>query len=321
MRLSYLLHENPERYSIFPIKRPDVWKMVKQAEASVWFTGEVDLGSDLLEIKRLTRPEVDFLLSVLSFFLVADGIVNENLARNFLQEVQLGEVRQFYAIQIFIEAVHQEMYGLLIDSYEPDESKKQKLFNAWKTSPAIKEKMEWCETYFDASLPFLERLVAFACVEGIFFSSSFCAIFWFKKSGRLPGLTFSNELISRDEGLHCDFACLLFNMIDECDRPSHGRVASIVRSAVDFECEFVHQSLRTDLIGMNKNLMCEYVQFCADRLLVALDQDKIFNVANPFDWMELISLQGKTNFFEKRVGEYQKAGVMHSRKFDVSEDF
>jgi ribonucleoside-diphosphate reductase beta chain len=258
---------------------------------------------------------------VLAFFAASDGIVNENLAVNFMKEVQLPEARCFYGFQIMIENIHSETYSLLIDTYIKDPIEKNRLFNAIETVPCVQKKAQWALKWINNG-SFAERLVAFAAVEGIFFSGSFCSIFWLKKRGLMPGLSFSNELISRDEGLHCDFACLLYSMLEE--KLSQERIYEIIRDAVENEHDFVTDALPVSLIGMNAKLMCQYIEFVADRLLVALGYPKIYNAANPFDFMETISLQGKTNFFEKRVAEYQKAGVMNTKEqqeFKLDEDF
>ena len=318
-----LLKENKDRFVLFPIKHDEIWEMYKKAEASFWTAEEIDLSSDLKDWEKLNDGERHFISHVLAFFAASDGIVNENLAVNFMREVQLPEARSFYGFQIMIENIHSETYSLLIDTYVKDPDERHKLFNAIETVPCVKKKAEWALKWIDSS-NFVERLIAFAAVEGIFFSGSFCSIFWLKKRGLMPGLSFSNELISRDEGLHCDFACLLYKMIQ--NKLPVERVYEIIENAVEIEKEFVTDALPVDLIGMNSKLMCEYIEFVADRLLVALGYPKLYNKTNPFDFMELISLQGKTNFFEKRVGEYQKAGVMNGNKaksyaFSLSEDF
>ena len=305
-----LLADNDERFCMFPIKYPSIWEMYKKAEASFWTAEEVDLGSDTKHWEGLTADERHFVTHVLAFFASSDGIVLENLAARFLNEIQVPEARAFYGFQIAIENIHSEMYSLLLDCYIKDTAEKHRLFKAIETIDCVQKKADWALRWIGSQSSFAERLVAFACVEGIFFSGSFCAIFWLKKRGLMPGLTFSNELISRDEGLHCDFACLLYSLLDrKLDRDA---VLEIVEEAVSIEKEFVCDSLPCGLIGMNSNMMSEYIEFVADRLLVALDQEKKYHAKNPFEWMELISLQGKTNFFEKRVGEYQKAGVMSS---------
>ena len=309
-RDEYVLTENKQRFVLFPIKHPRVWEMYKKAEASFWTAEEVDLAHDMVDWDKLTSDEKHFISHVLAFFAASDGIVNENLCERFATEVQLPEARCFYGFQIAMENIHSETYSLLIDTYIKDLDQRTHLFNAIETVPCIQKKAEWALRWIKDSKRFAERLVAFAVVEGIFFSGSFCAIFWLKKRGLMPGLTFSNELISRDEGMHCDFACLLYSMLTH--KLSDATVHKLVGDAVVHEKEFICEALSVDLIGMNKHMMAQYIEFVADRLLVALDHPKLYNAMNPFDWMELISLQGKTNFFEKRVGEYQKAGVMGS---------
>ncbi|WP_026236109.1 ribonucleoside-diphosphate reductase small subunit [Pontibacter roseus] len=316
-----ILQENPNRFVLFPIQHDEVWQMYKKAEASFWTAEEIDLSQDQKDWENLNDGERHFISHVLAFFAASDGIVNENLAINFMQEVQLPEARCFYGFQIMMENIHAETYSLLIDTYIKKQSEKDYLFNALETVPCVKKKGEWALKWINSE-NFTERLIAFAAVEGIFFSGSFCSIFWLKKRGLMPGLTFSNELISRDEGLHCDFACLLYSMLNE--KLPESRVHEIIRDAVEFEKEFVTDALPVDLIGMNAKLMSQYIEFVADRLLVALGCSKLYNATNPFDFMEMISLQGKTNFFEKRVGEYQKAGVMGDKDknvFSLDEDF
>lgn len=318
-----LLIENEQRFSMFPIQYPGIWEMYKKAEASFWTAEEVDLSSDMKHWEGLTDDEKHFVSHVLAFFASSDGIVLENLAARFLNEIQVPEARAFYGFQIAIENIHSEMYSLLLDAYIKDNVEKQRLFRAIETIPCVKKKADWAIKWMGSESSFAERIVAFACVEGIFFSGSFCAIFWLKKRGLMPGLTFSNELISRDEGLHCDFACLLYSLLNE--KLSKDRILEIVKDAVEMEKEFVTDSLPCQLIGMNATLMQDYIDFVADRLLVSLGLEKEYNTQNPFEWMELISLQGKTNFFEKRVGEYQKAGVMNNSAnnfaFSMTEDF
>ncbi|WP_207433488.1 ribonucleoside-diphosphate reductase small subunit [Sabulibacter ruber] len=316
-----ILQENPNRFVLFPIQNDAVWQMYKKAEASFWTAEEIDLSPDLKDWEKLNDGERHFISHVLAFFAASDGIVNENLAINFMQEVQMPEARCFYGFQIMMENIHSETYSLLIDTYIKDPQEKDRLFNALETVPCVQKKGEWALKWINSE-NFTERLIAFAAVEGIFFSGSFCSIFWLKKRGLMPGLTFSNELISRDEGLHTDFACLLYSML--VNKLPEERVHTIIRDAVSIEQEFVTDALPVDLIGMNAKLMTQYIEFVADRLLVALGYTKIYNATNPFDFMEMISLQGKTNFFEKRVGEYQKAGVMADRNdnvFSLDEDF
>jgi len=324
MQTEPILQDNKDRFVIFPIKHQDIWQFYKKAEASIWTAEEVDLSPDMNDWQnKLNDDERFFISHVLAFFAASDGIVNENLAINFLQEVQYPEARFFYGFQIMIENIHSEMYALLIDTYIKDLKEKDYLLRAIETIPCVKKKADWALRWIENG-NFAERLIAFAAVEGIFFSGSFCSIFWLKKRGLMPGLTFSNELISRDEGLHCDFACLLYqNHIIE--QLSEEHVKEIIRHAVEIEKEFVSDALPVRLIGMNADLMCQYIEFVADRLLLALGCTKIWNASNPFDFMELISLQGKTNFFERRVGEYQKSGVNNQDKsqnmFSLDEDF
>ncbi|KAF9982387.1 Ribonucleotide-diphosphate reductase (RNR), small subunit [Modicella reniformis] len=305
-----LLKPNPRRFVLFPIKFHEVWQMYKKAEASFWTAEEVDLSKDMHDWEnRLTEDERFFISHILAFFAASDGIVNENLLERFSNEVQIPEARCFYGFQIMIENVHSEMYSLLIDTYVKEPAQREHLFDAIETIPCIRRKAAWALKWIsDQNSTFAERLVAFAAVEGIFFSGSFASIFWLKKRGLMPGLTFSNELISRDEGLHTDFACLLFSFMRS--RPDQKRVNAIITEAVMIEQEFLTDALPVKLIGMNAQLMKQYIEFVADRLLVALGNPKHYNVENPFDFMDLISLQGKTNFFEKRVSDYQKAGVM-----------
>jgi ribonucleotide reductase beta subunit family protein with ferritin-like domain len=306
-----LLIENPQRFVLFPIQHARVWKFYKKAMASFWTSEEIDLRPDLRDWETLTDDERHFVKHVLAFFAGSDGIVNENLASRFMKDVQLPEARCFYGFQIAIENIHSETYSLLIDTYVKDAEERARLFNAIETIPCIAKKASWARRWIDGAdhqTSFAERLVAFAAVEGIFFSGAFCSIFWLKKRGLMPGLTFSNELISRDEGLHCDFACLLYSMLEH--KLSQERVHQIIGEAVQYEEEFVSVALPVSLIGMNAAWMCQYIRFCADRLIYQLGYEKLYGARNPFDWMELISLQGKTNFFEKRVAEYQKAGVM-----------
>lgn len=318
-----ILQGNNNRFVLFPIQHDDIWSFYKRAEASFWTAEEIDLSPDLIDWEnKLNDDEKHFIKHVLAFFAASDGIVNENLAENFLAEVQYTEAKFFYGFQISMENVHSETYSLLIDSYIKDSDEKKHLFNAIDTLDCVKKKAEWALKWIDKG-SYAERLIAFAAVEGIFFSGSFCSIFWLKKRGLMPGLAFSNELISRDEGLHCDFACLLYtkhlvNMLPK------EQVEAIIKDAVEIEKEFVTDALPVRLIGMNSILMSQYIEFVADRLLVELGNEKVYNTTNPFDFMEMISIQGKTNFFEKRVGEYQKAGVLtgeNDKDFTVDEDF
>ncbi|XP_033207516.1 ribonucleoside-diphosphate reductase subunit M2 isoform X2 [Belonocnema kinseyi] len=375
--LEPLLKENPRRFVIFPIQWPDIWQMYKKAEASFWTVEEVDLSKDLPDWHKLTDSERHFVSHVLAFFAASDGIVNENLVERFSQEVQVTEARCFYGFQVAMENVHSEMYSLLIDTYISDPTQRDFLFNAVETLPCVTKKANWALNWIsNDTATFAERVIAFAAVEGIFFSGSFAAIFWLKKRGLMPGLTFSNELISRDEGLHCDFACLMFKHIVQ--KPEQERVISIIKNAVVIEQEFLTDALPVEMIGMNCKLMCQYIEFVADRLLVELGCPKcfdstkqvlvcstarqycgalpagtcpiqmpstvnpvictrpvlrhrcisawvafiVYNSENPFDFMEHISLEGKTNFFEKKVGEYQKWGVMQERSnFTLNADF
>lgn len=324
MKQEPLLVENKDRFVLFPIKHHDIWEMYKKAEASFWTAEEIDLAPDMQDWEqKLNDDERHFIKHVLAFFAASDGIVNENLAINFLNEVQYPEARCFYGFQVMIENIHSETYSLLIDTYIKDPAEKDKLFHAIDTVPAVTKKAEWALRWITNG-DFRERLVAFAAVEGIFFSGSFCSIFWLKKRGLMPGLSFSNELISRDEGLHCDFACLLYTKHIENPLPSE-RVMEIITNAVAIEKDFVSSALPVKLIGMNADLMCQYIEFVADRLLVSLGLPKYYNASNPFPFMEMISLQGKTNFFEKRVSEYQKAGVLGKKEqnnvFKLDEDF
>lgn len=307
-----LLKENKDRFVLFPIQHHDIWKFYKQAEASFWTAEEIDLVQDLKDWEGLNDGERHFISHVLAFFAASDGIVNENLAENFVKEVQYTEAKFFYGFQIAVENIHSETYSLLIDTYIKESDEKNHLFKAIETLDCVKKKADWALRWIDRSC-FVERLIAFAAVEGIFFSGSFCSIFWLKKRGLMPGLSFSNELISRDEGLHCDFACLLYNQ-HIVDKLPKSRVQEIITDAVAIEKEFVTDALPVNLIGMNADLMSQYIEFVADRLLLELGCRKVYNATNPFDFMELISLQGKTNFFEKRVGEYQKAGVFLDRE-------
>jgi ribonucleoside-diphosphate reductase beta chain len=318
-----LLKENPNRFVLFPIEHNDIWKFYKTSEASFWTAEEIDLSPDIIDWEtKLNDNERHFIKHVLAFFAASDGIVNENLAENMVREVQYTEAKFFYGFQIMMENIHSETYSLLIDTYIKDQKDKDYLFNAIDTMPCVTKKAEWALKWISGG-SFAERLIAFAAVEGIFFSGSFCSIFWLKKRGLMPGLTFSNELISRDEGLHCDFACLLYN--DHIvNKLSADRVRSIIMDAVEIEKEFVSDALPVNLLGMNADEMCKYIEFVADRLLSTLGVGKVYNSENPFDWMDMISIQGKTNFFEKRVGDYQKAGVMAEKAqqvFSLDSDF
>merc|ERR1711978_428976 len=287
-----------------------VWEMFKKHEASFWTAEEIDLSSDSADWDRLTDSEKHFIKHILAFFAASDGIVLENLSAQFSTEIQIPEARAFYGFQIAMGIIHSETYSLLIEQYIRDPVEKEAVFNAINTMPAVREKAQWAVQWMNGENSFAERIVAFAAVEGILFSGSFCAIYWLKKRGLMPGLTFSNELISRDEGLHAEFACLLYSMLQ--NQLPDDVVHEMIQGAVAVERHFICEALSCDLIGMNSELMTRYIEFVADRLLSALGHSKLYGASNPFDWMELISLQGKTNFFEKRVGEYQKAGVMSS---------
>ncbi len=318
-----ILQENPNRFVLFPIEHDDIWQFYKKSEASIWTAEEIDLSQDFDDWDhKLSDNDRYFIKHILAFFAASDGIVNENLAENFVREVQYTEAKFFYGFQIMMENIHSETYSLLIDTYIKDKAEKNYLFNAIDNIPCVKTKADWALRWISGG-GFAERLVAFAAVEGIFFSGSFCSIFWLKKRGVMPGLTFSNELISRDEGMHCDFACLLYNqhLVNKLDKKI---VEQIITEAVAIEKEFVSDAIPVNLIGMNSNLMCQYIEFVADRLLLSLGNSKVYNAENPFDFMEMISLQGKTNFFEKRVGDYQKAGVLSSKEeavFSLDDDF
>ncbi|MFV8336322.1 ribonucleotide-diphosphate reductase subunit beta [Flavobacterium sp. RSP29] len=319
-----ILQENKNRFVIFPIKHHDIWEFYKSMEASFWTAEEIDLSQDLNDWNnKLSDEERYFVKHILAFFAASDGIVNENLAENFVNEVQYAEAKFFYGFQIMMENIHSETYSLLIDTYVKDEAEKDELFNALEVFPAIKKKADWALQWIESD-SFAERLIAFAAVEGIFFSGAFCSIYWLKKRGLMPGLTFSNELISRDEGVHCDFAVHLHNhhLVNKVPKE---RIRSIIVDALNIEREFITESLPVSLIGMNAVLMTQYLEFVADRLLVELGCEREYNTSNPFDFMDMISLQGKTNFFEKKVAEYQKAGVMNTdegaQKISFDADF
>ncbi|OAZ03570.1 ribonucleotide-diphosphate reductase subunit beta [Flavobacterium succinicans] len=323
-QLEPILQENKNRFVIFPIKHHDIWEWYKKMEASFWTAEEIDLSQDLNDWNnKLSEDEKYFIKHILAFFAASDGIVNENLAENFVNEVQYAEAKFFYGFQIMMENIHSETYSLLIDTYVKDESEKNELFTAIEVFPAIKKKADWALKWIESD-SFAERLIAFAAVEGIFFSGSFCSIFWLKKRGLMPGLTFSNELISRDEGVHCDFAVHLHNhhLINKVPKE---RIREILVDALNIEREFITESLPVSLIGMNAGLMTQYLEFVTDRLLVELGCEREYNTTNPFDFMDMISLQGKTNFFEKKVAEYQKAGVMNTdsdaQKISFDADF
>ena len=311
-----ILAENPNRFVLLPIKYPKVWEWYKKAEASFWTAEEIDLVQDLVDWEtKLNDNERHFIKHVLAFFAASDGIVNENLVLNFMREIQIPEARCFYGFQIAIENIHSEVYSLLIDTYIKDPKEKDFLFHALQNLDCVSKKGNWAIRWIENAPTFAHRLIAFAAVEGIFFSGSFCSIFWLKKRGLMPGLSFSNELISRDEGMHCDFACLLYSMLNQ--KPDPKEVEAIITEAVVFEKEFITDALPVSLIGMNAELMGQYIEYCADRLLLSLGNPKVYGTANPFPWMDMISIQGKTNFFEKRVGDYAKAGVMAKREEQV----
>jgi len=308
-----ILKENKDRFVVFPIQHHDLWEWYKKQEASFWTAEEIDLHQDPVHWReKLNDDERYFIKHILAFFAASDGIVNENLAENFVNEVQYTEAKFFYGFQIMMENIHSETYSLLIDTYVDEEKEEDKLFKAIENFPAIKKKADWALKWIE-SPSFAERLIAFAAVEGIFFSGAFCSIFWLKKRGLMPGLTFSNELISRDEGLHCDYAVHLHNN-HIVNQVSQKRIKEIIVDALNIEREFITESLPVNLIGMNSKLMTQYLEFVTDRLLVELGCEKEYGATNPFDFMDMINLQGKTNFFEKRVGEYQKAGVMNEEK-------
>ncbi len=303
-----LLEPDDNRFVMFPIKHDDIWQMYKKQIDCFWRAEELDLTKDLTHWDGLSSDEQYFISMILAFFAASDGIVLENLAQRFMGEIQLAEARAFYGFQIAMENIHSHTYSLLIDTYIKDKEKKHKLFHGIENYPCIKKKSSWAQKWIhDNRSSFATRLVAFACVEGIFFSGSFCSIFWLKKRGLMPGLTFSNELISRDEALHCEFAILLYSKLQK--KIGKQRIHEIIKEAVEIECEFICDALPCRLIGMNSDMMMQYIKFCADRLCLQLGYDKIYNAANPFPWMELISLESKTNFFEKRVSEYALATV------------
>jgi ribonucleoside-diphosphate reductase beta chain len=318
--MEHILQENKDRFVLFPLKYMDIWEMYKQAEMSFWTAEEIDLASDMDDWNnKLNDDERFYIKNVLAFFAASDGIVNENLAENFLKEVQYPESKNFYGMQIAMENIHSETYSLLIDTYIKDDEEKHHLFHAIDTVPSVKKKADWALKWI-SSESFAERLIAFAAVEGIFFSGSFCSIFWLKKRGLMPGLTFSNELISRDEGLHCEFACLLHNRYIQ-NKVTEERIKEIISEAVEIEKEFVSESLPVSLIGMNAKLMKQYIEFVADFWLVELGCSKVYNSTNPFDFMEMLSLQNKGNFFEKKIAEYQKVSDKKIDFENLTEDF
>ena len=310
-----ILRENSERFVLFPIKHHQLWSAYKKAESSFWTAEEIDLSKDENDWDKLTDTEQYFIKHILAFFAGSDGIVLENLSQNFCSEIQIPEARCFYGFQCAIENIHSEVYSLLIDKYVKNEDEKNKLFNAIEEIPCIKRKAEWAIKWMNPEKSsFAERVVAFSVVEGIFFSGSFCAIFWLKKRGLLPGLTFSNELISRDEGMHTDFAVLIYKMLEK--KLSQDRIYEIVKEAVNIEKSFIIDSITCNMIGMNVELMSQYIEYVADRLIVQLGYDKVYKSKNPFQFMQLISMENKTNFFEKRVSEYSLANV----KTDLEND-
>ena len=315
-----LLAPDDNRFVMFPIKFDDIWKMYKKQMDCFWRAEEIDLSKDLTHWESLNGDEKHFISMILAFFAASDGIVLENLASRFMNEVQISEARAFYGFQIMMENVHSETYSLLIESYIKNKEEKSKLFNAITNFPCIKKKSDWAQKWIhDNRSSFSTRLVAFACVEGIFFSGAFCSIYWLKKRGLMPGLTFSNELISRDEALHTEFAILLYSKLNK--KTEKSRVYEIIKEAVEIETEFICEALPCKLIGMNSEMMTQYIKFVSDRLIVQLGYKKIYNVTNPFPWMELISLEGKTNFFERHVSEYSLANKQTDNAFEISDDF
>jgi ribonucleoside-diphosphate reductase subunit M2 len=315
-----LLAPDDNRFVMFPIKFDDIWKMYKKQMDCFWRAEEIDLSKDLTHWESLNGDEKHFISMILAFFAASDGIVLENLASRFMNEVQISEARAFYGFQIMMENVHSETYSLLIESYIKNKEEKSKLFNAITNFPCIKKKSDWAQKWIhDNRSSFSTRLVAFACVEGIFFSGAFCSIYWLKKRGLMPGLTFSNELISRDEALHTEFAILLYSKLNK--KTEKYRVYEIIKEAVEIETEFICEALPCKLIGMNSEMMIQYIKFVADRLILQIGYKKIYNVTNPFPWMELISLEGKTNFFERHVSEYSLANKDTNDAFEISDDF
>ena len=317
--MDFTKKNSDNRFVLFPITHNEVWKRYKDAVATFWTPEEVDLGKDKTDWEKLNDNEKHFIKNVLAFFAGSDGIVMENLGQRFMNDIDIPEVRSFYSYQLFIENVHSEMYSLLIDTYISDEKEKTRLFNAIDTIPAVSKKAKWALKWIENTDSFETRLVAFAAVEGIFFSGSFCSIYWLKNRGLMPGLTFSNELISKDEGMHTDFACLLYNM--SANRLDNDTINEIIKDAVEIEKEFITESLPCSLIGMNAELMKQYIEYCADRILVQLGHDEIYNCANPFSFMELISLRPKSNFFEVRVGEYKRETKTDTSMFSIDHEF
>lgn len=320
MNLEPFTAENNDRFVLFPLKEANIWDMYKKQVECFWTAEEIDFNQDLKDWDKLTDNERHYIKHVLAFFAASDGIVTENLAVNMMKEITNPEARCFYGFQIAMENIHSETYSLLIDTYIKDEDEKDKLFNAIDHFPAVREKAEWAMKWMSRkNCTTAERLVAFAAVEGIFFSGSFCAIFWLKKRGLMPGLTFSNELISRDEGMHCEFACMMHEKLNYgCDKDT---IKRIITEAVTIEQKFVTEALPVGLVGMNETLMKQYIEFVADFWLQQLGCEKVYNAENPFPWMDFINLQGKTNFFERRVGEYRKASINMGNEFELSEDF
>ena len=318
-----ILAPSNDRFILFPVRYQKIWELYKRQMAVFWTAEEIDLVPDLTDWEKLNKGEKHFISHVLSFFAASDGIVGENLSMRFYNDVQIPEARCFYGFQIAMENIHSEMYGLLIDTYIKDPEQKDKLFHAIDHLSCVKKKAHWALKWIESSASFAERLVAFAAVEGIFFSGSFCAIFWLKKRGLMPGLCTSNEFISRDEGLHCEFACLLHSTLQKNEQLDEKKIQQIICSAVEIEKEFVTDALPVSLIGMNAKMMGQYIEFIADYWLEHLGASRIYNSKNPFDWMELISLEGKTNFFEKRVSEYQRPGVIGEKnhKFTLDAEF
>jgi len=312
-----ILAPNEDRFVLFPIKYHSVWEMYKQHMAVFWTAEEIDLVPDLADWEKLTDNEKHFITHVLAFFAASDGIVNENLAQRFYNDVQIPEARCFYGFQIAMENIHSETYSLLIDTYVKDAVEKDKLFHAVQHFDCVAKKANWALNWISSKNSFAERLVAFAAIEGIFFSGSFCSIFWLKKRGLMPGLCTSNEFISRDEGLHCEFAVLMHSLLSDEEKASKETIRNIMTEAVEIEKEFITEALPVSLIGMNKDLMVQYIEYVADFWMDRLGVEKVYNSDNPFDWMELISLEGKTNFFEKRVSEYQKPGVLSDKTLNT----
>jgi ribonucleotide reductase beta subunit family protein with ferritin-like domain len=317
-----ILQENKNRYVLFPIKYNSMYELYKKAESTFWTASEIDLVKDNNDWEHaLNDNERNFIKNIIGFFAGSDGIIMENLAQRFLREIQIPEARAFYSYQIFNESIHSETYSLLIDTYIKDTEEKNKIFNSIENIPCVAKKAQWAYKWIEnKDVSFATRLLSFAIVEGVFFSGSFCAIYWLKKRGLMPGLTFSNELISRDEGLHCEFACLLYSYIK--NKVPESIVYEIFQEAVSIEKEFITESIPCAMIGMNSTMMCQYIEFIANRLLLQLGYDKLWEAENPFDFMELISLRPKTNFFELRVGEYTKSTINeNSNNFSFSNDF